>query len=69
MNSQKFKQLITQGAFISCGWDGTDETEIAIKQETNATIRCIPEQQNIKNLKCIYSQQPAKYEVIFAKAY
>ena len=43
--------------------------EEKIKQETNATIRCIPFEQNIKNLKCIYTEKPAKYEVVFAKAY
>ncbi len=61
--------MISGGAFINCGWDGNPETESKIKSETNATIRCIPMEQNIKDLKCIYSSKPAKYQVIFAKAY
>jgi len=65
----EFKSLIEQGAFIDCGWDGNPETENKIKQDTNATIRCIHLRQNIKNLKCIYSNEPAKFHVIFAKAY
>ena len=39
------------------------------KEETKATIRCIPFKQNIKNLKCIFSGKEAKFEVIFAKSY
>ena len=66
----EFKSIISKGGFIKCGWDGTTETELKIKKETNATIRCIPLNQNkLKNLKCIYSQKTAKHEVIFAKAY
>ncbi len=65
----EFQAAIKEGAFIIAGWDGTEQTEKLIKEETNATIRCIPFNQNIKNLKCIYSDNPAKYEVIFAKAY
>lgn len=65
-----FKDTITKkGGFIKCGWDGTDETERAIKNETKATIRVIPFKQDIKNLKCIYSGKKAQYSVIFAKAY
>jgi len=64
-----FKKLIQDGAFIVCGWDGTEKTEAAIKKETNATIRCIPFEQKLTNLKCIYSNTDAKYCVIFAKAY
>ncbi|MBI72926.1 MAG: proline--tRNA ligase [Candidatus Marinimicrobia bacterium] len=65
----EFKSQITSGAFIDCGWDGSSETESKIKSDTNATIRCIPMDQNINNLKCIYTEKPAKYQVIFAKAY
>ena len=61
--------MIEKGGFITCGWDGTKETESLIKQETKATIRCIPFNQNLKDLKCIYSNKPAKYEVVFARAY
>ena len=65
----EFKELIQKGAFILCGWDGTSETELAIKKDTNATIRCIPLNQTNTNITCIYSNKPAKHSVIFAKAY
>jgi prolyl-tRNA synthetase len=54
---------------VICGWDGMEQTEMKIKKETHATIRCIPKQEKYQNLKCIYSSKPAKYQVIFAKAY
>ena len=65
----EFKSIIENGGFIRCGWDGDINSEAAVKSETKATIRCIlPERSNqIKN--CIYSGNPAKYEVIYAKAY
>ena len=71
VNSYKeFKNTISNtGGFIRCGWDGTIETETAIKNETKATIRCIPLNSNPKDLKCIYSGEDAIHEVIFAKAY
>ena len=65
----EFKTMINKGAFIQTTWDGNTDTESAIKKETNATIRCIMFNSNIKNKKCIYSSNPAKHEVIFAKAY
>ena len=64
----EFKTNIDNG-FVICGWDGTEETEIKIKEETKATIRCLPFKQDIKNLKCIYSDKDAKYLSVFAKAY
>jgi len=67
-NYTKFQDLITKGAFIKCGWDGSNQTEEAIKKDTNATIRCIIKD-NPKNLQCIYSNKPAQYQVMFAKAY
>ena len=66
---EEFKKLIDGGGFIQCGWDGDSKTEEKIKNETNATIRCIPFEQNIKDLKCIYTSNKAKFNVIFAKAY
>ena len=66
----EFKNVIAnQGGFIRCGWDGTEESEIAIREDTKATIRVIPFDENSKGLKCIYSGEPARHEVIFAKAY
>jgi len=65
-----FKSIINSGGFVKCGWDGNAQTEEHIKNETNATIRCIPfdSKANDKQ-KCIYTNKPAKYEVVFAKAY
>jgi prolyl-tRNA synthetase len=66
---EEFKKIVNKGGFIRCGWDGTSETELKIKEETGATTRVIPFDENPKNLKCIYTGKPAKHEVIFAKAY
>ena len=66
----EFKNIIAEkGGFVRCGWDGTEESEMAIKDETKATIRVIPFDENPKGIRCIYSGEPAKHEVIFAKAY
>ncbi len=65
-----FKEVLEQkGGFISAHWDGTAETEDRIKEETKATIRCIPLDQNIEEGSCIYSGKPSKGRVLFAKAY
>ena len=68
-NYNDFKTQVNKGGFIRCGWDGSPESENKIKEETKATIRCILTEQNISNLKCIYSDKPAQHEVIFSKAY
>ncbi|MDA7602734.1 proline--tRNA ligase [Flavobacteriaceae bacterium] len=66
----EFKELISnQSGFVIAGWDGTNETEEAIKSETKATIRCIPENIDSKGMTCIYSGKPARYKVIFSKSY
>ncbi len=65
----EFKKIITNGGFVRCGWDGTSETELKIKEETGATTRVIPFDENPRDLKCIYTGKPAKHEVVFAKAY
>ena len=65
----EFKSKIDQGGFVKCGWDGTEESEMKIKNETKATIRCIPFDEKPNGLNCIFSGSPAKHEVIFAKAY
>ena len=65
----EFKNIINKGGFIRCGWDGSDESEKKIKEETKATIRCIPFDEKPDNLNCIFTGKPAKHEVIFAKAY
>ena len=68
-NYDDFKKQINEGGFVQCGWDGLAETEEKIKNDTKATIRCILFEQNLTDLKCIYSDSSAKFEVIFSKAY
>ena len=63
------KVLDSKGGFISAHWDGTEETEMIIKQETKATIRCIPIDTEKEEGKCIYSGKPSSQRVLFAKAY
>ena len=61
--------LDKQGGFIMAHWDGTAETEERIKEETKATIRCIPFDTVKEEGKCIYSGKPSKQRVLFARAY
>lgn len=69
-NYQTFKDVLDQkGGFISAHWDGTAETEEAIKTETKATIRCILIDNEQEDGYCIYSGKPSKQRVIFARAY
>ena len=67
---EDFKKVLqAKGGFISAHWDGTEETEMKIKQETKATIRCIPIETEMEEGKCIYSGKPSAQRVLFAKAY
>ncbi|MDD4209627.1 MAG: proline--tRNA ligase [Bacteroidales bacterium] len=67
---EEFKNSIeNKGGFVSAHWDGTPETEEAIKEQTKATIRCIPLNNPQEEGKCIYSGKPSKERVIFARAY
>jgi prolyl-tRNA synthetase len=66
---EDFKSQIEKGGFISAHWDGTSETEEAIKQETKATIRCIPFDAVEEAGKCVYSGKESNKRVLFAKAY
>ncbi|MEW6772768.1 MAG: proline--tRNA ligase [Bacteroidota bacterium] len=69
-NWNEFKEVLDQkGGFIYAHWDGTSETEERIKEETKATIRCIPLDNPQEEGKCIYSGQPSKQRVLFARAY
>ena len=61
--------LENKGGFVLANWDGTEETEEKIKEETKATIRCIPLDGVEVDGNCIYSNNPAKHKVLFAKAY
>ena len=65
-----FKNVLKKkGGFILAHWDGTEVTENAIKNETKATIRCIPHENNKETGRCVYSGEPSKGRVFFAKAY
>jgi prolyl-tRNA synthetase len=61
--------LDDKGGFIMAHWDGTAETENRIKDETKATIRCIPFDSPEEDGKCIYSGKPSKRRVMFARSY
>lgn len=66
----EFKDAIeNKSGFLSAHWDGTSETEEKIKELTKATIRCIPLNNKQEEGKCIWSGQPSKERVIFARAY
>jgi len=65
-----FKDAIeNKGGFVSAHWDGTTETELKIKEETKATLRCIPLDAKEEEGKCVFSGKPSKRRVLFAKAY
>jgi len=67
---ESFKSVIEgKGGFVSAHWDGTAETEEAIKNETKATIRCIPLEAKKEAGHCVYSGKPSTQRVLFAKAY
>jgi prolyl-tRNA synthetase len=66
----EFKTILDgKGGFILAHWDGTAETEAAIKEETKATIRCIPLDAKEESGTCIYSGKPSNKRVVFARAY
>ena len=68
---EEFKAKIGTGKFLLCHWDGTAETEQKIKDETKATIRCIPVDSYVvkEEGKDIYSGKPSHQRVVFAIAY
>ena len=68
---EEFKVKIQQGKFLLCHWDGTTETEQAIKDQTKATIRCIPVDSYVceEEGRDIYSGKPSKARVVFAISY
>ena len=70
-NWEEFKEKIQNGKFLLCHWDGTAETEQKIKDETKATIRCIPEDSFVCEEEGvdIYSGKPSKQRVVFAISY
>ncbi|MCE2994362.1 MAG: proline--tRNA ligase [Cyclobacteriaceae bacterium] len=67
---EELKRVLDEkGGFVSAHWDGTAETEGRIKDETKATIRCIPLDAVEEDGVCIYSGKPSKQRVLFARAY
>ena len=67
---EEFKEVLeTKGGFIYAHWDGTTETELAIKEATKATLRCIPLDSPEEDGVCVFSGKPSKRRVIFAKNY
>ncbi len=69
-NFDDFKDILkNKGGFISAHWDGTTETEDKIQEITKATIRCIPMDTKEEDGKCVFTGNPSKRRVLFAKAY
>ncbi|MDB5159477.1 MAG: proline--tRNA ligase, partial [Mucilaginibacter sp.] len=67
---EEFKRLLDEKpGFLSAHWDGTAETEQQIKDETKATIRCIPLNNKQEEGKCILTGKPSSQRVLFARAY
>jgi prolyl-tRNA synthetase len=67
---EEFKTVLEEkGGFISAHWDGTIATEDRIKEETKATIRCIPIDIKKEEGTCMVTGKPSPYRVLFAKAY
>lgn len=68
-NYEEFKERIKDGGFFLCHWDGTPETEAKIKEETQATIRCVPFDFEQTEGVDMVSGKPAKHRVIIARSY
>ena len=66
---EEFKVEIEKGGFLMCHWDGSAETEELIKNETKATIRCIPLEGDKTPGKCMVTGKPSAQRVVFARAY
>jgi len=66
---EEFKVEIEKGGFLLCHWDGSPETEELIKNETKATIRCIPLEGDNTPGKCMVTGKPSEKRVVFARAY
>ena len=66
---EEFKEQIEKGGFVLAHWDGTPETEERIKEETKATIRCIPFEGDTTPGTCMVTGKPSARRVLFARAY
>ena len=66
----EFKAILDgKGGFVLAHWDGTGETETRVKEETKATIRCIPLDTVDEDGVCIFTGNPSKRRVLFARSY
>lgn len=65
----EFKEEIEKGGFLLCHWDGTTETELKIKEDTKATIRCIPLDYDKTPGKCMVTGKPSAQRVVIARSY
>jgi prolyl-tRNA synthetase len=68
-SKEEFIKLIKEGGFVYAHWDGTSETEELIKQQTKATIRCIPLDAKQESGICLFTGNPSNMRVLFAKNY
>lgn len=66
---EQFKEEIEDGGFIYAHWDGTEETEAKIKEETKATIRLIPLDDDVETGKCMVTGRESSRKVLFARSY
>lgn len=67
---EEFREVLdSKGGFIYAHWDGTPETETKVKEDTKATIRCIPLDDSGKTGKCMVTGKPSARKVLFARAY
>lgn len=67
---EEFKEVLDKkGGFVLAHWDGTVETEVAIKDATKATIRCIPFDAPDEEGTCVFSGKPSHRRVLFARSY
>jgi len=66
---EEFVGAIEEGKFVMAHWSGDADVEAKIKEETGATIRCLPFEEKPENGSCVYSKKPSKARVLFAKSY
>ena len=66
---EDFVKAIEEGNFVHAHWSGDSDVEAKIKEETGATVRCIPFDTKLEDGVCVYSKKPSKQRVIFAKSY
>jgi prolyl-tRNA synthetase len=68
----RFKEIVEAGGFVYAGWNGDPAVEARVKEETKATIRCIPDEEFRSAeapTRCLVTGEPAKHEVVWARAY